>query len=161
MMDDLESRVAQLEQQVRVSQTVYYPSNKAPAEATTTTISTTVQNPLVVTHIAAVTVASGNAGAVAWTTYDASASVPATARYAVVTCYGTDEVGVAGDTYIKFRGQSGDPELIGIYCFINAGVDDVSGTNTRIIPLVNLSFDYSLNIGFTNGWAILLEGYIL
>lgn len=161
MNDDLESRVAQLEQIARVSQTVYYPSNKAPTVPTSTTTSITVQNPFAITHITAVTVASGNAGAVAWTTYDASASVPATARYAVVTCFGADEVGVGSDTYIKFRADSTAPELIGLYCFINAGVDDVSGTNTRIIPLTNLGFDYKLNLGFSNGWEILLEGYIL
>lgn len=158
-LNDVLARLAQLEEQVRVTQTVPYKSNAAPPVATTTTV--TVQNPFTPVFITPVTLASGNAGAVAWSPLDVSASVPVATRYVVVSCYGTDEVGVAGDTYIKFRQASGSPELIGLYCFINLGVGDVSGTNTRIIPVTSQSFDYSLNLGFTNGWEIILEGYIL
>lgn len=161
-LSDVLARLSQLEEQVRVTQTVPYKSNALPVStATTTTNNITVENPFTITHITPVTVASGNAGAVAWSPLDVSASVPVATRYVVVTCYGTDEVGVAGDTYIKFRQASGSPELVGLYCFINAGVGDVSGTNTRIIPVTGQSFDYSLNLGFTNGWEIILEGYIL
>lgn len=161
MTSDLEARIAALEEQVKVTQTVYYKSNAAPATSTTTTmVNTTVENPFTITFITAVTVDSGTA-AKAWTTYSAAASIPTTARYVVLTCFGTDEVGVAGDTYIKYRKNSSSPELMGLYCFINAGVGDVSGTNTRIVPVINQGFDYYLNLGFTNGWEILLEGYIL
>lgn len=160
-MSDLEARIAALEEQVKVTQTVYYKSNAAPATSTTTTVNTTVENPFTITFITAVSLATGNAGAVAWTTKDLSASVPVATRYAVVTCYGTDEVGVAGDTYIKYRKDSSSPELVGIYCYINLGVGDVGGTNTRIVPVINQGFDYKLNLGFTNGWEILLEGYII
>lgn len=158
----LEYRVSQLEEIARVTQTVQYKSNALPAATTTTTtVNTTVENPFTINFITPVTVASGNAGVVVWSPLDVSASVPVATRYVVVTCFGSDEVGVAGDTYIKFRQASGSPELIGLYCFINAGMGDVSGTNTRIIPVTGQSFDYSLNRGFTNGWEILLEGYIL
>jgi len=160
-MDDILARLSAIEEQLKVTQTVYYKSNASPATSTTTTVNTTVENPFTINFITAVTLASGNAGTVAWTTKDISASVPVATRYAVVTCYGTDEVGVAGDTYIKYRKDSSSPELMGLYCYINAGVGDVSGTNTRIVPVINQGFDYSLNRGFTNGWEIILEGYIL
>lgn len=128
------------------------------AALNSSTGNTTVTNTGLWNWLPAIVTVDSGTGAVAWTTYDASADIPETATEIMLMVQVEDSTGGPNHTYFNYRKDSTATEYqIG---FLYAGTGDNVGQQTNsIVPISQSTFDYEVDAGSNPDWLINLLAY--
>lgn len=103
---------------------------------------------------------SGSRAAVAWTTFDASAVLPAGTLFAEVQAVATDSgTSGAGLQAIDVREDSGGDVYSVVEGTIITADSDLSLVGTLRVPVTTArEFDYRVRVGFLDGWELRIIG---